>query len=312
MSYTPVELRHVRVGRSLFGYNRATVEQLIEEVAQSFEATWRERGELAEKVEALEKQLEEHRERENLLTQTLLAAEQAASDVQGARPPGGRGDRARGPQRGPRDRAQGAGRARAADGRVAADRGHAAGGARQRRGGRALAAGRSRAGRGRLVLAPEKHLPPPIQEDMPGWPREDTDEFAPVSPTTQPSRRVSGAPAAPGLRSRSSSGSRRGRRFRLGRASRRRLSMTVSTRLELRVEPECPSRGVVGRHEAWKIRVAAAEDGRANQAVPRARGDARLPRDVSIVAATARDKVARVRTARRGRGAAREPRPGAA
>ena len=50
MSYTPVELRHVKVGRSLFGYNRATVEQLIEEVAQSFEATWRDRGELADKV----------------------------------------------------------------------------------------------------------------------------------------------------------------------------------------------------------------------------------------------------------------------
>jgi cell division initiation protein len=81
MSYTPVELRHVRVGRSLFGYNRAMVEQLIEEVAHSFEATWRERGELTEKVEALEKQLDEHRQRENLLTSTLLAAEQAASDV---------------------------------------------------------------------------------------------------------------------------------------------------------------------------------------------------------------------------------------
>jgi cell division initiation protein len=81
MSYTPVELRHVRVGRSLFGYNRAMVEQLIEEVAHSFEATWRERGELAEKVEALEKQIEEHRQREHLLTQTLIAAEQAASDV---------------------------------------------------------------------------------------------------------------------------------------------------------------------------------------------------------------------------------------
>jgi cell division initiation protein len=81
MTYTPVELRHVRVGRSLFGYNRATVEQVIEEVAQSFEATWRERGELAEKVEQLEKQLGEHKRREELLTQTLVAAEQAASDV---------------------------------------------------------------------------------------------------------------------------------------------------------------------------------------------------------------------------------------
>jgi cell division initiation protein len=81
MSYTPVELRHVKVGRSLFGYNRATVEQLIEEVAQSFEATWRERGELSDKVETLEKQISELRGREHLLTQTLVAAEQAASDV---------------------------------------------------------------------------------------------------------------------------------------------------------------------------------------------------------------------------------------
>lgn len=86
MSYTPVELRHVKVGRSLFGYNRSMVEQVIEEVAQSFEATWRERGELAEKVEALEKQLDQYRQREGLLTQTLVAAEQAASDVrEGAR-----------------------------------------------------------------------------------------------------------------------------------------------------------------------------------------------------------------------------------
>jgi len=81
MSYTPVELRHVKVGRSLFGYNRATVEQLIEEVAQSFEATWRERGELSDKLEAVEKHVAELRGREHLLTQTLIAAEQAASDV---------------------------------------------------------------------------------------------------------------------------------------------------------------------------------------------------------------------------------------
>src|ERR1700726_4383067 len=57
------------------------VDQVIEEVAESFEATWRERGELADRVEALEKQLAELRKREDLLTQTLVAAEQAASDV---------------------------------------------------------------------------------------------------------------------------------------------------------------------------------------------------------------------------------------
>jgi cell division initiation protein len=81
MTYTPVELRHVRVGRSLLGYNRAVVEELIEEVAQSFEATWRERGDLADRVEALEKQIAEHRRREDLLTHTLVAAEQTANNV---------------------------------------------------------------------------------------------------------------------------------------------------------------------------------------------------------------------------------------
>jgi hypothetical protein len=81
MTYTPVELRHVKVGRSPFGYNRAAVEQLIEEVAQSFEATWRERSELADRVEALEKEVVEQQQRADLLTQTLVAAERAASDV---------------------------------------------------------------------------------------------------------------------------------------------------------------------------------------------------------------------------------------
>jgi cell division initiation protein len=81
MSYTPVELRHVRVSRSLLGYNRAMVEQVIEEVADSFETAWRERGELADKVHALEKQIEELKGREALLTHTLVAAEQAASGV---------------------------------------------------------------------------------------------------------------------------------------------------------------------------------------------------------------------------------------
>ena len=81
MSYTPVELRHVRVSRSLFGYNRAMVEQVIEEVADSFETTWRERGELTDQVDALEKQIVELKSREDLLTHTLVAAEQAASEV---------------------------------------------------------------------------------------------------------------------------------------------------------------------------------------------------------------------------------------
>jgi cell division initiation protein len=71
----------VRIGRRLLGYDRATVEQLIDEVAVSFEATWRERGEFADRIEALEKQIIELRSREELLAHTLVAAEQVASEV---------------------------------------------------------------------------------------------------------------------------------------------------------------------------------------------------------------------------------------
>jgi cell division initiation protein len=81
MSYTPVELRHVRVGRGLFGYKRSAVEQLLLEVADSFEDVWRERGELADQVEEMGRNMQELKRREELLAHTLVAAEQAASDV---------------------------------------------------------------------------------------------------------------------------------------------------------------------------------------------------------------------------------------
>ena len=41
MPYTPVELRHVRIGRRPLGYKRDVVERLLEDVADSFEETWR-------------------------------------------------------------------------------------------------------------------------------------------------------------------------------------------------------------------------------------------------------------------------------
>ena len=33
MAYTPVEIRHVKLKRSLFGYGRARVDHLLEEIA---------------------------------------------------------------------------------------------------------------------------------------------------------------------------------------------------------------------------------------------------------------------------------------
>ena len=81
MPYTPVELRHVRVGRGPLGYKRQAVQNLLAEIADSFETVWRERHELADRVEGLNRELMELRTREQALSQTLVVAEQAAAKV---------------------------------------------------------------------------------------------------------------------------------------------------------------------------------------------------------------------------------------
>jgi cell division initiation protein len=81
MPYTPVDLRHARIERGFLGYRRVAVDQLLDDVADSFEDVWRDRGELADKLEAVEKQLGELRDREALLSRTLAAAEQVAAEV---------------------------------------------------------------------------------------------------------------------------------------------------------------------------------------------------------------------------------------
>jgi hypothetical protein len=65
----------------LFGYNRDETQKVLEEVADSFEEVWRERGELADKAEELERQLDQYKQREELLSSTLLAAERSATDA---------------------------------------------------------------------------------------------------------------------------------------------------------------------------------------------------------------------------------------
>jgi DivIVA domain-containing protein len=82
MPYTPVELRHVRLGKSLFrGYRRGEVDTLLEEVVDSFEEVWRERAELADTIEELERDLVDLRSREQLLATTLVSAQKAAADA---------------------------------------------------------------------------------------------------------------------------------------------------------------------------------------------------------------------------------------
>jgi cell division initiation protein len=81
MALTPVEIRHITFGRSLFGFKRSAVDKLLQDIALSFEDVWRERADLADKVEQLESDLIRYKELEALLRTTLVSAERASADM---------------------------------------------------------------------------------------------------------------------------------------------------------------------------------------------------------------------------------------
>ena len=82
MPLTPVEIRHVELRRRFFrGYRRSAVDHLLNEIADSFEEVWRERADLADRLEELEVEAAKHKELEALLRSTLVSAERAAQDM---------------------------------------------------------------------------------------------------------------------------------------------------------------------------------------------------------------------------------------
>ena len=79
MTLTPVEIRHVKPANALVGgYKRGAIDRLLDEIVASFEDVWRERADLADKVEQLENDLVRYRELEALLRTTLVSAEKAS------------------------------------------------------------------------------------------------------------------------------------------------------------------------------------------------------------------------------------------
>jgi cell division initiation protein len=81
MALTPVEIRHIKLGRSLFGYSRGVIDKLLEDIVDSFEQVWRERADLADKIERVEEDLVRYRELETLLRTTLVSAERASQEL---------------------------------------------------------------------------------------------------------------------------------------------------------------------------------------------------------------------------------------
>jgi len=81
MTITPVELHHIRLKRGPFGYRRGAVDELIVEIADSFEEVWRQRADYADRIEQLESELSRHRDLESLLRTTLVSAEKSAHEL---------------------------------------------------------------------------------------------------------------------------------------------------------------------------------------------------------------------------------------
>ena len=81
MSLSPAEVRHAELDRGLFGYKRATVDELLDEVVDSFAEVWRDRADLTDKVEHLEAEIVRYRELESLLRTTLVSAERASHEL---------------------------------------------------------------------------------------------------------------------------------------------------------------------------------------------------------------------------------------
>jgi cell division initiation protein len=81
MALTPVEIRHVKLGRSPLGYRRSATDRLLEEIVDSFEEVWRERADLQDKNERLESDIARYLDLEALLRKTLVTAERSAEEL---------------------------------------------------------------------------------------------------------------------------------------------------------------------------------------------------------------------------------------
>ena len=81
MALTPVEIRHVKLGKGFWGYSRSATDELLDEIVVSFEEVWRERADLEDKLERLESDISRYRDLETLLRKTLVSAERSAQEL---------------------------------------------------------------------------------------------------------------------------------------------------------------------------------------------------------------------------------------
>ncbi|HTR03806.1 MAG TPA: DivIVA domain-containing protein [Thermoanaerobaculia bacterium] len=81
---TPLEIQKREFSRKWKGLDPAEVQQFLTDAAEDMEALARENADLDARLRSLEQENEEHRERERILKQTLLSAQEASEDIRAA------------------------------------------------------------------------------------------------------------------------------------------------------------------------------------------------------------------------------------
>jgi cell division initiation protein len=81
---TPLEIQKREFSRRWKGFDPQEVQHFLLEAAEDMEMLARENADLETRIRALQQENEEHRERERILKQTLLSAQQASEDIRGA------------------------------------------------------------------------------------------------------------------------------------------------------------------------------------------------------------------------------------
>lgn len=81
MSLTPLDIHNKQFSRSFRGYNETEVDEFLEQVAREFDQVVRDNAALREQVESLTAKLEQYRQLEDTLHNTLVVAQETAEEV---------------------------------------------------------------------------------------------------------------------------------------------------------------------------------------------------------------------------------------
>lgn len=81
MNISKVDLLNKRFSRKMFGYSRVEVDQLLTEVAEVLGEAADERKQLNKKIKRLEAQVQDYRERDETLRDTLMSTQKMVDDI---------------------------------------------------------------------------------------------------------------------------------------------------------------------------------------------------------------------------------------